>query len=101
MRFAEQMCRKLRMGKLDFSPDLNIAMERVNLWKMVVKKKSGGRVSSIMLRCKAKYTAVMTSLSGTLLEAKIALTEAIRIYDLMRPEHDWPECRWVPMRSYP
>eukprot|EP00978_Attheya_sp_CCMP212_P046590 scaffold400575_cov67-Attheya_sp.AAC.1 len=55
---------------------------------MVVKKKSGGRVSSMMLHRKAKYAAVTSPLSGTLFEAKIALTEATRIYDIMRPEHE-------------
>jgi hypothetical protein len=88
MRYAERTCRKLRMGELDFSPALNIAKERVLLWRLIIKKKLGGRVSSMMLRRKAKYASVSSPLSGTLFEAQHALDEATRIYNLMRPEHE-------------
>ena len=45
MMRADKRCRKLKMGDKQWSPDYQAAREKVKLWKMVVKKITGKKVS--------------------------------------------------------
>jgi hypothetical protein len=40
--YAEKKCRKLAMGEVNFSPELNKARQRKLLWKKIVWHKRGG-----------------------------------------------------------
>ena len=51
---AEKRCRKLCMGEIDFSPEVSIAGKRYGLWKLIVKKKQGRRVSSSLIKRRAR-----------------------------------------------
>jgi hypothetical protein len=53
MLYAEKKCRKLAMGEVDFSPELNKARQRKLLWKKIVWHKRGRRVSSSYIKRKA------------------------------------------------
>jgi len=37
MRYAEKRCRRLHVGEVQFSPELNIWRQRRDLWLMVIK----------------------------------------------------------------
>ena len=45
-KFAERRCRKLRKGQIPFSPQLKLAAAKVDLYRLTIKWKKGGRVSS-------------------------------------------------------
>ena len=45
-KFAEQGCRKVRKGQVPFSPQLKVTSAKVDLYKLAIRWKKGGRVSS-------------------------------------------------------
>lgn len=47
--FAEAKCRKLWMGQVAFSPELNEARLLIKVWSLLVNKAKGRKVSSRML----------------------------------------------------
>ncbi len=47
---AEKKCRKLRMGQVAFSPQLQQASRTINAWMLLEKKAKGMRTSSRLLR---------------------------------------------------
>jgi len=48
--FAQSKCRKLRMGQVAFSPELNQCRRIIQAWSLLLKKASGGKVSSRLLQ---------------------------------------------------
>jgi hypothetical protein len=46
MIHAEKKCHPLKMGEVDFSPDVNTAKGRCFVWQMIVCKRQGNCVSS-------------------------------------------------------
>ena len=49
MMVADKQCRKLCMGEKQWTPDYQMAREMVALWRLVVRKKQGKKVSSRFL----------------------------------------------------
>jgi hypothetical protein len=88
MRHAEKKCRTLRMGELDFSPQLSKAKERVSVWNLVIKKLGGGKVSSSLIKRQAHKCGISKPLSITFSEAQRALKAAEEQHDAMRPQHE-------------
>jgi hypothetical protein len=70
MLFAEKKCRKLAMGLVAFSPEVDLARKRRALWKLVVKKRQGKRVSSSLIRRKARQLGISCPLSVTSTQAE-------------------------------
>ena len=66
-RFADKNCRKLRMGKVPFSPDdVQIEGRRISLWTLVIRRKVGYHVGTkttkrLAKKCEIKKTYNMTS----------------------------------------
>ena len=58
------------------------------MWKLVIKKLSGGKVSSSRIKHQAHSCGISKPLSITLPEAQRALKAAANRYDAMRPEHE-------------
>jgi alpha-tubulin suppressor-like RCC1 family protein len=69
MLCAEKKCRKLAMGNVDFSPEVDTAKKRRWLWQQVVKKREGKRISSALLKQKARQCGIVSPLSVTLAQA--------------------------------
>ena len=53
-RYAEKRCRKLKCGKVEYSPELNALGREGHLWDLVFKKLCGCKVSSSLIRRLAK-----------------------------------------------
>jgi hypothetical protein len=91
MLFAEKKCRKLAMGLVAFSPEVDLARKRRALWKLVVKKRQGKRVSSSLIRRKARQLGISCPLSVTSIQAELRFQEADAAYDLIK--RDAPSLR--------
>lgn len=50
VRFAENRCRKLRMGAKPWTPQLHNLGETINIWHLIIKKKLGKNISSTKLK---------------------------------------------------
>jgi hypothetical protein len=72
MLHAEKKCCPLKMGEVDFSPDVNTAKGRCLVWQMIIRKRRGNRVSSKKIRCIAKAVGIV----GNPLSNTITLREA-------------------------
>ena len=81
---VEKKCRKLSMGNVDFSPEVDLARKRRWLWQQVIKKREGKRVSATMLKRKARQCGILCPLSVTLAQAKVRYQEADAAYDALK-----------------
>ena len=63
MHVAEKHCRKLYMGTLAYSPTLTLWFNRKILWSLVIKKQSGGFVTSHRLHHLAHRCGIVQPLS--------------------------------------
>jgi hypothetical protein len=70
MRYAEKKCRKLAMGMVDYSPEVDLAKKRRWLWQQVVKRRRGLRVSGSLIKRKARQYGIQCPLSVTLAQAE-------------------------------
>jgi hypothetical protein len=84
MRSAEKKCRKLSMGTVDYSPEVDLAKKRRWLWQQVVKKREGRRVSAAMIKRKARQCGILSPLSVTLEQARRSLRAADSAYDALK-----------------
>jgi hypothetical protein len=48
--YATQRCRKLRMGAVDFNPEINLLRNRILAWNLQISKLQGCRVGSRYLQ---------------------------------------------------
>ncbi len=63
MHFAEKHCCKLYMGTLAYSPTLMLWFNQKILWSLVIKKLSGGNVTSHHIQCLAHHCGIVQPLS--------------------------------------
>ena len=84
MLCAEKKCRKLAMGNVDFSPEVDTAKKRWWLWQQVIKKWQGKRISSALLKWKARQCGVVSPLSVTLAQAQRHFLAADTAYDELK-----------------
>jgi len=49
MNDAEKHCRKLRMGRVDWSPELALAHHRIAAWTALLRSRKGIKVNSRLL----------------------------------------------------
>jgi hypothetical protein len=84
MIHAEKRCRKLAMGNVDYSPEVDLAKKKRWLWKEVVKKREGRPVSAAMIKRKARQFGIQSPLSVTLAQAKARFQAADTEYDSLK-----------------
>ena len=58
MRQAELKCRKLFLGGKEYCPELGALRHEIQLWMLMIKRRSGGKVNSRFLHRKAKRAKV-------------------------------------------
>ena len=77
MAEAERKCRKLKVGQVAFSPELQQARREITIWRLLVKRRQGKRISSRLLDRSLAKTSMRPS-SKTLPEEALstALTAA-------------------------
>jgi hypothetical protein len=80
MLLAERRCRKLRMGMVPYSTELNKFRSEIQLWRAVIIKKKGCKYSNNKLRRLEKATGIQNSLHVTLEEAQIRESAAFKQY---------------------
>jgi len=69
MRMAEKRCRRLRMGLIQFSPELNQWRLQKELWRLVIRRKLGRRVCATTIRRMATRIQVADPLATSLRDA--------------------------------
>jgi len=67
MKHAKQKCRKLAMGKVNWSPKFHEARQNLDVWNMVVCFKRGWKINPSRI-CKAAKRAGIVSLLGWSME---------------------------------
>ena len=83
---AEKKCRKFKMGGIEFSPKVQHQRNRIHLWKNVLSKKKGGKLSTSLLTRLEKRVGVSRSLSYSLSDIKAELSDAFSKYKaLIKP----------------
>jgi hypothetical protein len=58
LKLADKWCRKLYMGRVPFSPALQVCCDTLGSWQLIMKKIKGIKVSSHMLKCLTKSSWV-------------------------------------------
>jgi hypothetical protein len=83
---AEKHCRKLNMGADPWSLKLQILRDKINVWKLVIKKKRSGKVSSRLLRHQTKKAQLHKPYSLSLGQAIEAERAAICTLRTSKPK---------------
>jgi hypothetical protein len=77
---ADKKCRKLRMGGVPYSVELNKARQTIELWKSIISWKRGRKVNSKYIRRLEKKVGLQGSRRVTMNEAKAANALAYTVY---------------------
>lgn len=81
MRLADKKCRKLPMGKVEWSPAIQKARELLELWGLILKKKIGKRVSSrLITRGMAKFHLAFRIRDITMAQIIASKRDALKEY---------------------
>jgi len=86
MHFAKKHCRQLYMGTLAYSPTLMLWFNQKILWSLVIKKLSGGHVTSHHIRCLAHCCNIVQPLSVSLEVALYNYKVAQKEYQDLQPK---------------
>jgi len=70
MRFSEKRCRRLHMGAIQFSPDLNYWRRQKELWHLVLRQHLGYHVHAMTIKKLARHLQIQAPLSFTLTMAR-------------------------------
>jgi hypothetical protein len=84
MLHAEKKCRKLAMGNVDYSPEVDLAKKRRWLWQQVVKRREGKRISASLVKQKARQCGIVCPFSVTLTQARAHFCAADAAYDALK-----------------
>ena len=77
---AEALCRKLRMGEVPWIRTLQASMDCIQLWRTVLSRKSGIRVSTRFISRLERRNAITNSLRYTKVQVKTKLNLAYKNY---------------------
>jgi hypothetical protein len=69
LHVEKQECRKLSMGNVDFSSEVDLAKKRRWLWQQVVEKCEGRKMNASLINRKARQCGILCPLSVTLAQA--------------------------------
>ena len=82
---AEKRCRKVRAGKVPFSPIVDTAAKTIYLWSSVLSKMRGCKVSSSLIRRLAKKCEIVIDPALTYEEVRLLRNNAIKRYKILKP----------------
>ena len=86
MTASEKRCRKLRMGEIDFSPQVSQLKQTRDTWALIVRRPRGKRVSSSLIKRRAKSSGIRRPLSRTLMEAEQEYKQAVKSWEAVKPQ---------------
>ena len=78
MMFADKHCQKLKMGAKQWTPNYQLARDKVTMWKLIVQRKQGKRVHTRYLLRLVKKCGETEALATTLEEALDNRSSAFR-----------------------
>jgi len=84
MNLAEQKCRKLRMGQIDWSPDLATSRAKIAAWTAVIRARLKMKVSSRLIRRLLKRAGLQSIRNVTLDQARQNLRDEFRAYSTLK-----------------
>ena len=79
-RMARKNCRKLRMGKVPFSDEIQDFHRIINMWNLIILKRKGRRVDSRKIRDLMHQTASMEALKCNQDEAQVERKRTMQRY---------------------
>jgi len=85
MLHAEKKCRKLHMGNVEFSDEVNKRGKIMSLWKLVIRLKEGRIISRSKIKRMAKSCGITRPLSTSIEEAKTNYSKAKKGYIKCKP----------------
>ena len=84
---AEKRCRHLKKGGVSYSIELAELWYQLELWRLVLTRKRGGRVGTRLLRRAEKNANIFDSMSYTLEEAKAHSKRTLGEYREAKKDH--------------
>ncbi|MFN9982402.1 MAG: hypothetical protein ACK53Y_20915, partial [bacterium] len=85
---AERKCRKLRVGQVAFSPQLQQAIKYILVWLLLIRSQKGLKVSSRLLKRSIERTSIpKTAKNMQGQDLSRALTEAYKTYYEVKRSH--------------
>ena len=95
LKAAERQCRKLKMGGIPWSRTLQLAMDTICLWKAVLSRKQGTRVSTRFITRLEKQVNIRNSPHCSLIKASDNLHEAYKKYYALKKDADQLRETWL------
>jgi hypothetical protein len=93
--FAQQRCRKLRMGAVPYSPALSLAGKKIRAWKLLLKRKSGAFVHSKFLHRKLKEADISDTTLLSIQEIQENLRNAWQRYRVLKKRAAGDRATWI------
>lgn len=85
MRKAERDCRKIKLGGLRWSPNLQKARDKIKHYRLSISRfKSRNIVARVLVRIQQRYNF---NLPANLTEAHSLLAQALSEYGIVKMEH--------------
>jgi len=85
MIHAERKCWRLSMGEVDWSPGVQEARDKLEVWNMVVRLHQGQKINPGRIRRAARKAGIFSPLGCTLGEAIRSRCMARRAYETIKP----------------
>jgi hypothetical protein len=93
--FAQQRCRKLRMGEVPYSTKLCFAGKKIRAWKLLLKKKSGGSVNTKYLHRKLKEAGITATTLLSISDIQENLRNAWQSYRILKRSASGDQATWI------
>jgi hypothetical protein len=93
--FAQQRCRKLKMGEVPYSPKLCFTGKKIRAWKLLLKKKSGGSVNTKYLHRKLKEAGITDTTLLSITDIQENLCNAWQSYCILKRSASGDQATWI------
>ena len=74
------------MGEIDHSPQVSQLKMRRDTWALIARRLRGKRVSSSLIKRRAKTSGIRRPLSRTLMEAEQEHKQAVKSWEAVEPQ---------------
>jgi len=88
MCFVEKQCRRLHLGAIQFSPDLNSWRRKKELWRLVLHWRMGYHIHVTTIRKLAHKLHILDPLSLPFTMVHLCFQEAKQHYEDLKPQHE-------------
>ena len=95
MKFAEKKCRHLRVGCVEWSPELEEALDTHRYWHLSLLKKKGHKISARRLVRLANKWAIVKELTATEETLQKLVAEAFKAYSKIKENATTLRGKWL------